>query len=110
MRTEAPRRVDVPEPGFFLLRLVKGGVQVAARIIHDESGWSAEINGERGPAAADPFEAPGLSKIWTFGLRVDEAEYRYRLDVAQWARAHQPTHPAADPTRPVDPLTDPTPF
>jgi len=103
MRHEPSRSVETPEPGHFVLRLVRGGPQVAARIVHDDTGWWAEINATKYPAAADPFEAEGIARIWHYGRRVDVPEYEYRLKLAAWAREHDPDHPMANPERPVSP-------
>ena len=99
----ASRRIDQPEPGYFLLRLVKGGPQVAACIRHDAGLWSAEIDGEPcGPAHADPSQADGVFRIWHAGRPTTAEEFAYRLQLRSWAVANDPSHPAAQASRPVD--------
>lgn len=108
------RDVTRPEPGFFLIRLVKGGPKVAARITHkpardpltgetlDRSPWwAAEINGE---PAGEPSIQPTdeVLRIWHYGEPVTEDEYRYQLADAQWCAAHAPHEPKANPRRSVD--------
>lgn len=101
--SEPPRVVDQPEPGFFLMRLVRRGPKVAARIVHDEHGiWRAHIDGvPQEPGGADPHRARGVLRIWHSGTRCTEQEYLYRLALKAWAMAHDPDHPAANPERPV---------
>jgi len=97
-----PRRVDQPEPGFFRIKLVKGGPPVAAAIVHDADGWHAVIDGDRLPSAEDPWHAEGLARVWHYGLIIDEPEYRFMLARAAHARAHDPTHPTANPDQPIN--------
>ena len=86
------------------MRLVKRGPWVPALIMHDELvGWCAIINGVlQGPPADDPVHAEGVFRIWTSGRRCTEAEYRYRLDFAQWASKHDASSPAANPSQPIN--------
>ena len=97
-----PRRVDEPKEGFFLIRLVRGGVPVAARIGHDERGWFVIIDGVEKRPDADPWQAEDMSRVWHYGREIDQVEYDYTLARAAHARQHLPGHPAADPTKPVD--------
>ena len=87
------RVVDQPEPGFFLIRLCKGGPKIPARITRDFSLWSASIMGAScGASHEDPLKAAGISRIWSYGEMIDLAEYQSRL-----ARP-----PQVDPKMPVD--------
>ena len=87
------RVVDQPEPGFFLIRLCKGGPKIPARITHDFGLWSASIMGAPcGASHEDPLKADGISRIWSYGEMIDHAEYQGRL-----ARP-----PQVDPTKAVD--------
>ncbi|HUY05075.1 MAG TPA: hypothetical protein VMV33_17495 [Rhodocyclaceae bacterium] len=100
---EAPRRVDQPETGHFLLRLVRGGPFVAARIAYTDNLWRATIDGaEQDPPAPEWFRAAGVERIWIGGRRCTPAEYDYHLQLARWARTHSPDHPAAQPEKPID--------
>lgn len=102
MRTGEPRRIDQPEPGFFSYRLVKKGPKVAARIIHHDGRWSVEINGDRkGGAVVDPIDNKMIFRVWHSADRIDEAEYRYLLDRAAWARQYAPDDPYAHPDQPI---------
>ena len=89
MTERAPRRVDRPEPGFFRLKLVRGGPWVVARIGHapptdpitgavlDRSPvWSAEVSGALvASPSVDPMAA-GVYRVWLGGVVIGEEEYR----------------------------------
>lgn len=110
------RPIDDPKPGFFKKRLVKGGPFVGARLVYGpprdpETGgimeerswmWEAWENGRlvRAPSP-DPLHA-GAFQIWLSGTAIDEAEYRFLVADAEWARAHAPGEPIAQPTKPVN--------
>lgn len=83
------RNVGKPRPGFFKLRLVRGGPFVPALIIYrpardPDTGesldrsfmWEAWTDGRltREPSP-DPWKA-GVEKIWIFGREIDEEEFR----------------------------------
>lgn len=100
---EPSRRIDVPEPGFFSMRLRRKGVQVGARIVHHDGLWWAEIDGKQvGEPHADPAYADGVFRVWTSGRRISVEEHAYLLDLAAWARANAPDHPAANPRQPIN--------
>lgn len=103
-RDEAPRAVDKPEAGYFSMRLVKNGPQVAAEILFDPVvGWSAIINGVQcGPPAEDPVHAEGVFRIWLGATRCSETEHRYLKRVASWANKYSKGDPAANPSKPID--------
>ena len=72
----APRRIDEPRGGFFLVRLVKGGPRVAARIVEDFGQFSAEVDGRPcGKPHADPLKADGVMRIWLYGVEIEREEY-----------------------------------
>lgn len=64
--TRESRRVDEPRPGYFRMRLVRGGPYVAARIWQGKTGLLAHVNG----APTD------LDRVWLFGHEIDLAEYQ----------------------------------
>lgn len=97
------RLIWPPEPGFFALRLARGGWRVPARIHHAGGVWWAEIDGIAGPADPDPAYARGVDRIWHGGIRIQaESEYRYMLALKAWAAANDPRHPCLHPTQPID--------
>lgn len=87
------RRVDAPSPGYYVIRLTKGGVLLPARIRLDFGAWSASVAGVPcGIAHEDPFQATGLQRIHEYGEIVGEPEYYRRLQ----------NLPAVDWRKPVD--------
>lgn len=104
MRNEPPRRIDRPEEGLFLLRLVRGGPLVGAAIVRlPDHRWAAQIDGQWcGEPHGDPVRAAGVFRIWTSGKRVNLEEFQFRLGMRVWAEKHAPFHPAANPRQPID--------
>ncbi len=106
--SQMPREYDhdilaPPEPGLFLMRLVKKGPKVAARIHFENGLWQAEINGQKeGPAVADYLDSRSVMRIWETGTKTDQAAYDYHLAMKDWAEKHDPTHPAARVREPVN--------
>ena len=98
-----PRRTDQPVPGWYTLRLCRGGPPVGAEIIHDENGqWWCSIDDVLHGPNADPFALEALASVHAYGQETTEAEVRYRVDLGRWARQFAPNHPAASPRRPVN--------
>ena len=116
------RQIGTPEPGWFRMRLVKGGPMVGAQIRREptrdpETGelldrswfWSAFINGEMvGDPGPQPSDA--VYRIWTSGERIHPAEHDYLIANARWTEQHAPDEPAAQPGKPIDLLSTPLPF
>ena len=96
-RGEAPRRSDRPEPGFYLIRLVRGGPLVPAEIIQRRGQWGAAIDGAP-PRSwnADPFRSEGVERVW-LGERVTKAEHDRRVALKSVSG-----HPAQTPDRKID--------
>lgn len=116
------RNAGRPEPGFFALRLVKGGVEVAARITYgptrdpdtgdalDRSHYyAAEIDGQPDPSPA-PSPSDRVFRVWHYGRRIAESEFRYLTERGRWAREHAPAAPEANPRARVDLATLELPF
>lgn len=80
-RTQPPRIVDQPSPGFFRIRVIRGGPWVGARIFTRFGMLTAEINGN----PADPFQ------VWHGGEFIDEARYNMMMDGAR-IDAYRPVH------------------
>ena len=98
-----PRRTDRPQPGFYTLRLVRGGPPVGAEIIHDENGqWWCSVDDVLYGPAADPFQIDALCQVHAYGQDASEAEVRYRVNLKRWAVAYSPSHPSANPRRPIN--------
>jgi len=111
-----------PVPGFYRIRLVRGGPWVGARITYgppldpidgeelDRSPrWNAFIDGELiGEPGPCPHKA-GAFRIWP-AHSISQAEHDYLVATARWARDHAQAEPAANPRQTIDPLTAPVPF
>lgn len=105
---------DVPEAGYYRMRLRAGAVWVAIRIwfgpprdpltgeVMDRSHrWQATANGK-------PID---LERVWPQCAAdpIDEAEARHLIKLQRWGQ--QTGHAAlADPTRRINPLTTPMQF
>lgn len=108
-----PRRIDDPQPGYWAMRVAKGGVEVGARIY-----WCDHEPGEPGNKLERPFldaEINGVrvppSRVWEHrGRAVNEAEYRFLVADRAWARQYKPSSPEANPEKAVDLLQAPLPF
>lgn len=120
-----PRRIDDVRPGHYRVRRVRNGPWIAAEIIVDngmvfvtEDG-TPSFEGLRLTELADiiveatvdgeAFRHPVLRCLW-FGVPIDRAEYQHLITLAAWARQNAPSHPAANPDKPIDmgrvPITD----
>lgn len=103
------RVVDEPQEGYFRMKLVKRGPYVPARIQKDENGrWLATIDGkDQFPPHEDPILASGVLRIWHSATEIQFHEYDYLIQLGEYARAHAPDSPAANPNKPIDLLTLP---
>lgn len=111
-----------PIPGFYAVKIVRGGPRVGAKIEHGpgtdpETGealdrswmWSAWIDGKLvEPPSPDPMVA-GCYRISVFGQSISEADYLLLVKTGEWAKQHSPTDPAANPNQPINLLTAPLP-
>ncbi len=113
---EAPRRIDRPEPGAWMIKLVRHGPEVAARIfvahtLHEPGDPSNVMDRSPFLAAEIAGEPVDLYRVWeTKGRAITGAEYRFQLADAAWARAHSPATPKANPRAPIDHMSAPVPF
>jgi hypothetical protein len=94
-----PRVIDDPQPGWFIVKLVKGGPRVPARIYRD-GGLNAEILGV----------VAGIDAVWLWGEFITEERYQYLMSLRDWALVHDPEHPLCHPRRPIDVSTLPPAF
>lgn len=113
-----------PQPGFFRLRVVKGGPWVGAVI------WSPcpiQFPEDTWACAGDdyqPLDRPRIllaeidgkpvspHTVWISGEQITAREWRYLTEGAAWDRRYDPSAPAANPRRAVDlnelpPITPP---
>lgn len=92
-RSWKARQVDQPEPGYFLIRLVRKGPLVPARITRRDGVWQAIINGEPQREGADPTTAQGVLRIWHGGEVISEAGYLRAMHKARQPDALPPREP-----------------
>ena len=98
------RRVDKPEPGCFLVRQIKGGPRVPARICFDGRVWWAEVSGVRmSDPQEEPFAAAWVDRIWHGGTEITQMEHDRLLGRI----AKDPHHPARTPGKKLDVATLP---
>lgn len=115
---EAPRPVDRPRPGFFRLRLVKGGPYVPARLwigppLDPETREPLDRSHRPMVQIAD-FPATDhpdrVERVWLYGETISAERFQAMRVRAAWARLHQPDAPIANPLAPVDVSTMRPPF
>jgi hypothetical protein len=113
-RDRGPVRVmGDPEVGYWLMRAVKGGPLVPARIwICDHEPHFPENKLTREFLAAQiAGRWVEVEKVWhSRGKAIDEREYQWRLAEIEWAMKYAPTDPLANPWKPVDLKDVPLPF
>ena len=95
-------RGGLPVPGYFAMKLVRGGPLVPARITLEEGLWQASIDGKPGLADPDPAQATGVYRIWHSGQRSTPEIHAYLEAVKAWAGKCNPNHPALNPYQPID--------
>ena len=101
------RAIASPEPGFFRLKLTKGGPWVPAilyrpcpiefapetfQAVDRHYRLVAEIDGK----------LVDVHRVWTSGERITLAEYLYLKADHAWARQYAPHLPEANPGRAID--------
>src|SRR5439155_27202766 len=115
-------QIGEARPGFYTVRLVRGGLSVpvkiwfgrpiidgeeqdrSPRLCIEVDGRTCrpeidETTGERiGRVPLDPI----YDDIWPSCRPISEREYLFMRRRSAWAREHAPDHPAADPRKPVD--------
>lgn len=125
---EAPIPIWPPRPGFYAASMVRNGPDVPVRIwfgpavidgeeqdrCHD---WRCEIDGrtdfiEKSDDGYRCRVALPVDRAWPFCAKrpISEAEYRFLIADAEWAKTHAPDHPKASPRKAVDWLKTRLPF
>jgi hypothetical protein len=97
---------DTPMPGYYAVRLCRGGVECAAQIIlHEDGSLSGLINGE----AVSPYDTDEgrtfpnkLQNIWLFGRPIEKHEYDYLLARLIHYQRTDPNSPLANPLRKIN--------
>ena len=102
------RQIDSPAPGYWAIKLVRNGPEVAAAIFlraYVEETDADDARMERTPyfeAFIDGRQVP-VDQVWLRrGRVIPEAEYRYLLSLSAWARDNAPNEPIANPKQAVD--------
>lgn len=118
------RILGQPEPGYFVVRLVKRGPLVPAiiwrpcplilpELLSDTPApedWCRPTERGRPLRARIGEEEVSPNVVWERGRRVPEAEYAYRAALGAWAKQHAPAAPEANPAERVDMATQPSLF
>ena len=111
-------RVDIPERGFYAMRLAKNGIEVAVMIWHgapviegerqDRSPrWCVAIDGrschfDKEQGCRVPMDVFETAWPYCSGHRITASEYAFMRRRTRWAHRHAPTHPAATPYVRID--------
>lgn len=102
----AARSISHPQPGYWLMRLVKAGPLVPAAIIKFETRYepdslAAFICGDQVP----------LDDVWLRrGEPITKEEYEFRVADQAWAKQWAPEEAQAKPDQPINLMTTPLPF
>ena len=112
----AQRRMDRPEPGFWLMRLAKGAPRVPActRVVQTLAEPGDPLNlMDRSPfiAAFIAGEPVAVDDVWLRkGEPITEDEHNFRVADLLWAQQHAPDEPQASPRKRIDLMQAPLPF
>jgi len=99
------RDPDKPEPGYYAVKLVKNGPEVAAKIWRGhltEGWWATDNDGQSAEIHSDPQLNETLQRIWLFGRKISEEEYSFMIARADHAKRFFPNSPWANPMKPLD--------
>ena len=97
------RNPDSPQPGFYAVKMVKGGVECAAEIGCTDGVWWAKINNNpHGEPSPEPQMATGVQFVWLRARHVTDGEYQFLLARHEWHAQHKPGSPFAEPSKRVD--------
>lgn len=104
-RDTTPRRPEVPAEGFYKVRLVRRAHWYPVRIEQNaETGdWFLTIGHAEVQGDTNPWAIPEMEKVYFYGHVIDEAEYRYLLDLITWAQENDPDHAILTPRIARDP-------
>ena len=117
---ETPRSMDAPESGYWLIRVVKSGPVVPARIWTgrepEHEGlpidlWpnsETRILGIFAEIAGKPVD---VDRVWhSKGVAITKEEFAFRMADHRWAATHAPHLPEAQPEKPIRVADVPVPF
>jgi hypothetical protein len=109
------RQIDTPEVGYWLMKAVKHGPLVPARIFwcDHEPGVPDNILDRGGPFLAAEIAGAWVEvdRVWhSRGKAIDEKEYAFRLAEIDWSKKYAPSEPLANPRQAVSLKDAPLPF
>lgn len=101
------RIINKPEPGFFKMRLIKGGPWVPALIYRpcplelcpETFQWIDRVYRLEAEIDGMPVD---VNRIWTSGRQITAAEYLYMKAHRAWVRQHAQHLPEARPEEAID--------
>ncbi|HET98765.1 MAG TPA: hypothetical protein ENH89_00020 [Aurantimonas coralicida] len=101
------RAIDSPEPGFFRLKLTRGGPWVPAILyrpcpIEFEPETFQAVDRHYRLVAEIDGKPADVHRVWTSGERITIAEYLYLTANHAWVRQYAPDLPEANPGSPID--------
>jgi len=105
------RRIDRPVPGYYLLKLTKGGAEIPARIWwcltrHEPDEPSNLMDRAPFIAAEIAGDIVAVHEVWLRrGRYISRSEYEFRMADLAWAREHAQDEPQVNPKRAIDWLT-----
>ena len=94
-------------PGFYKMKLARGGPWVAVKLEKAGEGWRAVVDGVASDWHPDAPLAKHVLQTRLHGVPITESIYRYLLAYAEWCRANDPTAPEANPAERYDAATGP---
>ena len=88
--------------GTYRYRLVRKGPWMAAELRWENERLAAYIDGNRSVGDADSWGLDAVMRIALWGEPIDRAEHDFLIAKAKHAREHDPSHPMARPTKPIN--------
>lgn len=117
--TMVPRRIDRPEPGFWLVRLAGARSPVTPAAIerraveHEPGAPDNDMRGTRSATLVGFIAGREChpDDVWIRDAEpITKDEYQFRIADLAWCRDHAPNEPIAQPYRRTDWTTAPPPF
>jgi hypothetical protein len=113
---EVTRQIDAPQPGFWMIRLVKGGPEVPARIFrhvttHEPGAPGNAMERPSFLVAEIAGEPVDLDDVWLrSGREITQAEYQFQVADHAHAREWRPRDAKANPRHAIDLMATALPF
>lgn len=103
-----PRAISKPQPGHWLIRLIRNGPLVPACIrrvqtTHEPGAADNQMERSAFLAAFINGEPVDIDRVWMVrGQPISRQEHDYRCAVTDWAMQHAPETIEAQPTKRID--------